>query len=396
MRRSSHSRGLRGRSLAAMATCAAVATVTVSVATAAVPARKATKATSGLATAAKKVQALYHGGLFKSPPKTGPKPQKGKSVWEINVGLNTPSTDVWSHAIVAAGNAMGWHVKVFDGQDSPQKWLEGIQEAIAAKADGIVLVAIDCGTVKAGLQQARAAHVKVVDFEGADCSQVKKGAPSLFSGTVRYAVGRSLLQWGKAIGAAQADWIAVKTKGKGQIIDISESDLTETVWQNEGFLAEIRKICPGCKIVRTVGMTLADLGGTAMRQKISQALLQNPAANAIVAPYDDVFTVAEGDAAIVESGRKSKLNVVAATGLTAGVTAIKKNLGLDATIAYPFEWEAWAAMDTLNRVFHGERAANSGLGLAIVDRGHNDVVSATGYAPPVNFKAAYLKAWGVR
>jgi ribose transport system substrate-binding protein len=62
----------------------------------------------------------------------------------------------------------------------------------------------------------------------------------------------------------------------------------------------------------------------------------------------------------------------------------------------PYGWFAWAAADTLNRVFAGGSPAsfpNEGTGWQYVDKDTN-LPSGETYEPPVDYKAAYEKIWG--
>lgn len=355
----------------------------------------ASSSEAGLAEAEKSLQTVYEGAGFKEPPSTSPKPAAGKSVWVIDTGLASPSSAIWGEAAKEAGEELGWKVKLFDGEFNPAKWLEGVQEAVAAHASGIVLIAVECGPIKAGLEQAHAAGVKVVAIQTADCNEAEPNAKPLFDATVKYEPGDgSLKALVEAIDFAQADWITVNTEAKAKIIIFESNQLLVLKWQDEAFAERIAEVCPECEVVDSIEFTVADLTGPKLRQELEQALLQNPEANAVVAPFDDIIVSSGGDAAIRASGRSEEIAVVGATGLGPSFKEIESGEGLDATVTVPFVWEGWAAMDTLNRVFAGEPAANSGISIGLVDKEHPPTNSSE-YVPPVDFKAAYRKAWGV-
>ena len=58
------------------------------------------------------------------------------------------------------------------------------------------------------------------------------------------------------------------------------------------------------------------------------------------------------------------------------------------------EWTGWAAIDTMNSIFDGQKPAVSGIGWTIADTTHH-LPKARSFNPPVDFKAEYKKAWGV-
>jgi ribose transport system substrate-binding protein len=62
-----------------------------------------------------------------------------------------------------------------------------VRSAIAAKADGIILVSIDCAAVKSPLQAARRAGIKIFGFYGIDCDDELGGTGrKQFDGQVDY------------------------------------------------------------------------------------------------------------------------------------------------------------------------------------------------------------------
>jgi ribose transport system substrate-binding protein len=77
------------------------------------------------------------------------------------------------------------------------------------------------------------------------------------------------------------------------------------------------------------------------------------------------------------------------------VDLVRAHGGQDGGFMAPYDWEGWAAVDTMNRVFHGQRAVPNGIGLALWDRDHNMPPSGGRVTPPVDHRSGYLKAWGV-
>jgi ribose transport system substrate-binding protein len=346
---------------------------------------------SGLAAAQKKLVALYKYEHFTAPPAVSPKAVRGKNVWEVNVGLALPASGLFANATKAAANALGWHLTIYDAKLQPNLLQDGIHQAIAAKADGILLYNVNCIQARSAMVQAKAAHIPIVGAESLDCSDSKPGDSSLFAGKVGYTQG-SFSNWVEAMGRAQADWVIAKTRGQAKVIDFAENDLQTTVILDAAFLQEL-KTCSTCQIARTVVIAATDIGPT-LQQKAQQAILQTPNANALVSPIDDYMTAGIG-AAVVSSGRKGQLNVVAGGGYAANLDLVRHGRGQDAGYISSIPWEGYAASDTLNRIFAGQKqpvVVDSGNGIGIYDRDHN--VPASGAATvPINFAADYQKAW---
>ena len=91
-----------------------------------------------LAEVKQRVEAAYQGNE-RTPPTDGKKPDKGKNVWIISPGMIGESSSIPVNAAKEAGTAVGWKMTVFDGKLDPSSYSAGIRQAIAAKADGIIL-----------------------------------------------------------------------------------------------------------------------------------------------------------------------------------------------------------------------------------------------------------------
>src|SRR5438105_2236528 len=102
------------------------------------------------------------------PPATGPKAVAGKSIFVIPCAMAAEGCAGPAREAMTAAGKIGWHATLIDPQGDPTKQAAAIQQAIAAKADGIVLEAIDAGVIAGPLQQAKAAGIKIVTFASVD------------------------------------------------------------------------------------------------------------------------------------------------------------------------------------------------------------------------------------
>lgn len=73
-----------------------------------------------------------------------------------------------------------------------------------------------------------------------------------------------------------------KTNGKAKVVIDTETDQWTTVLSSKGIRREIAK-CSGCSVVGDATFVGTDLG-PALQQKIQQALVQHPEANATSRP----------------------------------------------------------------------------------------------------------------
>ena len=78
-----------------------------------------------------------------------------------------------------------------------------------------------------------------------------------------------------------------------------------------------------------------------------------------------------------------------------GIDAVRDGTLTAITNARSVEWEGYAAIDTLNRFFNGKPPVPEGVGMALITKDHNLPASGDEYKASINFKAAYMKAWGI-
>jgi ribose transport system substrate-binding protein len=335
--------------------------------------------------AKQRLKDLYAGVTFKSPPASGPKPQAGKNIWLIDFGLAAAEGALVADGTKAAGAELGWKVTVYDGKFEPARFLDGVRQAIAAKADGIFLYAVDCAPVKAALQQAKAAKIKVVGAESLDCGE---GAAGLYDGSVSYSQG-GFLEWAHSAGSAEADWAIAQTNGKANVINLFQNDTASTKAIQDGFVKGLES-CSGCKVAQTVTFGGTELGPK-LQEKVQQAILKNADANVLMVPYDGALT-AGVNAAVMASGRNAELNVVAGGGLGPNMDLVRKDRGQDAGYSTSLAWEGWAGLDAFNRLFNGRQPEPSGIGMQVFDKDHNMPASGP-WTPKIDFAAAYKQAW---
>ncbi len=336
---------------------------------------------------------LAYAGTDRDPPTTAPKPQRGKKVWIISPSQIGESASVATGAAKEAGELLGWKMTLFDAKGDPANFSAGIRQAIAAKADGVILHAIDCAWVKQALVEAQAAKVKTLAYYALDCDDPSVKGEPLYSGSVNF--GSQFGDYAtltRAWGAVKADWVIVQTKGLAKAISFKEDELLVVKYIREGFEQELAK-CKTCEVVKTVDFTIPDFGAK-LQQKAQGALLQHPEANAIHVPYDTPMLLGIGSA-VLESGRNDQLSVIAGEGFPSNVQLIRDNRGQDAANAFPAPWTGYAAVDSLNSVFHDQKPQDSGIGYRLIDRDHNLPAPGKGYEASKDFRSAYKKAWGV-
>lgn len=337
----------------------------------------------------KQLEQAYE-GTYELPTGGPVNPPKGKNIWVVSVGQSVEATQIDTAAMREASGALGWTVHVFDGEFEPSRYLTGVEQAIAAKADGIILLVVDCKLVKSGVEQAVAAGIPVVGAQAQDCK------PGLFTYNLEFAGNADYREWlADDFGGIQAKWLVGKTNGQAKTIVTEETDADAAIVTYEG-IVDVYDECPGCEIVDTVTFVGTEFGPP-LQEKIEQSLIQHPEANSFIAAYDAVMTGGGGAAALRGSGRLNEILAMGGEGSAPAIDLIYQESGLDACSGLSLDWEGYGSIMGLARIFAGQDPyrGNSGLGAQACDREHNLPAKGETYQPPFDFRTAYRKLWGL-
>lgn len=316
---------------------------------------------------------------------------KGKSIVVISAGQSTASSQVPSDGAVEAAKAIGWKVTLYDAKLNPSNYSPLIRQAIAAHADGIVLDSIDCQAATAALKEAKAAHIALVPITAFDCTDPAAGnqATGVYSAVTNFGpAGKDVDAFTESYGADQANYIIAQSHDKAKIIVLQDPEFTVLHYTFQGFSNTI-KSSDGSQIVDTVTFTVADLINGQLVSKVQAALLQHPDATWIKSPY----TTATQLGIVPGLGANtSHVRVMGGEGYPAELDLIRAGK-VTAVNIISDTWLGWSAIDTMNSYFLGKPPADSGIGWTMTDAQHNLPASGS-FNPPIDYKAAYEKAWG--
>jgi ribose transport system substrate-binding protein len=329
-----------------------------------------------------------YSGQYTEAPSAGPKAQKGKNVWVLSCGQAAEGCSYISETIVEAGKELGWNVTLSDGKfNADNAYTTAIRQAVAAGADGIVVDGVDCDLIKQPLAEAVDAGVSVVGYASYPCADGTN-----FTGTAIFSEELPTEQSrNEAWGRAQAYYTIAKSDGKANVISIKYSGVQIGDAVYSGF-KEVMDQCAECT-VSYVEVVLADLANGNFSSKVDSALLNNPDATVIHAPFDSFITL--GLAAAVQRAGREDMLVLAGGGYPSNIRLIRDDNGQDAGVSGDLAWDAWSAADALNRIFAGEQPVPAGNGYVAVDRDRNLPTSGDVWNVPYDFRAAYRAVWGV-
>ena len=318
-------------------------------------------------------------------PTSAPKPDAGKLVAYMSTDEQNDASREWGTAIAEAGAKIGWKVVIIDGHGTPVGWQQGLNQAIALKADGIVTNA-DAASLKGIIKDANDRGIVVVGIH-ATAFPGPQPDVGLFV---------NIQQDPRDIGRAQADWIIQNSKGKARVVVTSHCEYAIACAKAHSTEARIKE-CPGCTVLEFNSSPIAEVAQrqsplvTAWVQKYGTPLYITSVAD-YTADYQIPALRAGGvdpkDVIIVSAdGNKSAYERIRAGGQYQLVTASE-----------PYKMQGYQAIDELNRAFH--KMPPSGFVqtpyLVTPENIHAEGGDKNTFIPSNNYEQHYLELWGVK
>ncbi len=348
-------------------------------------------AAGGLAEAESIVAAASAAPTFTAPAGVGTydfAALKGKKVAIINLVKAVPILTQWEAEMTSAFEKSGVELTSVDGKFDPNEWGRGIEQAIAAKADLIFLLGVPPNAVAPQIAEAKKAGIPVLASLQGYAGKSLATVPDLTAD-----VGFDYRVPGKLMGA----WFVADSKGKGNALIMSSDDNASSpdVWG--AMEAEIKRLCPDCKVKRE-DSTVPQWSDGTLQQRTKALVQEDPTITHILAVYDGMTLAIEPG--LVEANVADKIRVAGFNGTPAVMANVQKGTAVKMDIGNPNMWFSAGAVDAVFSVLTGKKAIeDAGVPFRIftqenltgVDTSKEDPQNWYGIDP----LGEYRKAWGL-
>ncbi|MGE0170398.1 sugar ABC transporter substrate-binding protein [Nocardioides sp.] len=318
------------------------------------------------------------------PPTTGPKGVSGKSLFVITCPMVAEGCKRMGEATKQAAGDLGWDVTMIDGKGDPSVGSSAVEQAIAAGADGLALVAVDAVTIQGALQNAKDKGLAAVC---AFCGN-SDGETGLYDAIVPSV--KSFEDDGYALGQA----LYTLTDGHVHQLMLTDPEFVDVVGRQDGnrrFIKECQQAGGDCKIVAEQQFLVSELG-TNVPTKVAAAARQNPDFNILWAPYDDalVFALQGLQQAGLADGKRWGAGF---DSNTPSLDRIREDTDQKASVGLPGVWVGYAMVDNLNRLFAGEQPVDQNVHTKVLVK---ENAPATGpWDGDIDVRPLYHELWGV-
>ena len=318
-------------------------------------------------------------------PTSSPKPEPGKHIAYLSTDEQNDASREWGQAVKAAGEKAGWEVTIIDGRGSPKTWIEGYEQAIALKVDGIVTTA-DIASLQGPVKEGAKQGIVLVGIHGW----------ALPGPNPELGVFDNIQQDPREIGKAQADWIIAHSNGTARVVVTTHCEYQIACTKAKATQAELER-CPGCKVLEFSNSPISEVAQrqpqlvTSWVQRFGTPLyitsVADYTADYQVPPLRDGGVSPKDVILVSADGNKSAFERIRAGDQYQLVTA-----------AEPYALEGYQAIDELNRAFHKMPPSGWVQKVHLVTPENIDAEGGDKdtYTPGPDLQLHYLELWGVK
>lgn len=310
----------------------------------------------------------------------------GKKVFIIPSNSAIPVAESVSTQIGSLVEEHGGEWTVFTSKGTPTDWTAGIDQAISAGADVIVMVqGVVPDLIIPALQNAKNAGIPVVVTEWPEVSEQTR--PLLAATTNSDYLGAAALM---------ANWVVGDSNGEANILVLASPEIPPSAAMVNVFTTRIEEICEECVVAVT------EVPAPQWAQKIPgevQSKLQaSPDTKYIVPLFDGMAMFAASGAAT--AGHSSDVRIASYNGTPAVLKQIQDGTPVAMIVGASEEWMGYVGFDQVARVVTGAEPlsiAQTTVPLRVfvkdnVDEAGTPPTPSTGYGDA--YITAFRELWG--
>ncbi len=319
-------------------------------------------------------------------PASGPKAVAARTIVFVAADLKNGGILGVSQGVEEAGKAIGWTVRVIDGQGTVSGRTAALNQALALKPAGIVVGGFDTTEQKVAFEGAAKSGVPLVGWHSGE-----KPGPNVSAGLFA-----NVTTVTDDVADVAASWAVVDSGGKAGVVIFTDSQYAIAVYKARAMEAVIKR-CGGCTVLSFEDSPISESSTrmpqltTSLLQRFGDKWTHSLAINDLYFDFMGSSLTAAG-----KKGDGGPKAVSAGDGSEAAYQRIRSKRYQAGTVPEPLNMQGWQIVDELNRA--ASKAAWSGY----VPKVH--LVTATNVAkdggpknlfdPDNGYRSEYRKIWG--
>ncbi len=280
-------------------------------------------------------------------PTTGPAAVSGKRIVYVAQTMTNPGVAGAAKGVREAAKAIGWNVRVIDGQGTPAGIQAAFSQALTLRPSGIVIGGFDPRLTSQQVAKARAEHLPLIGWHAVDTPGPSKD-PELFSNITTKV---------QDVAKISADWVIAHSRGHAGVVVFTDASIPFARHKSE----LIKKGLAACSGVRLLAEENIPISDTSSRtpQEVSSLLSRFRDGWTHSVAINDVYFADAAPAlrAARKKGGAAPFNIGAGDGDPSAFQRINSRQFQAATVPEPFSQQGWQILDEFNRAFSGEPAS---------------------------------------
>lgn len=277
-------------------------------------------------------------------PTTGPKAVAGKTLVFVAADMKNGGILGVSKGVEEAGKAIGWTVRVIDGQGSVSGRTAAMNQALALKPGGIVVGGFDTTEQKVAFETAAKSGIPLVGWHSGE-KPGPNAAAGLFANVTTTA---------DDVSEAAALWAVADSGGKAGVIIFTDSQYAIAVYKAKAMEAVIRQ-CSGCTVLSYEDSPISE-SSTRMPQLTTSLLQRHGDKWTHSLAINDLYFDFMGPSlqAAGKKGDGTPKAVSAGDGSEAAYQRIRARRYQAGTVPEPLNMQGWQIVDEVNRALAGQ------------------------------------------
>lgn len=335
-----------------------------------------------LATAKAKVAAATSAKTKWDGPITGPKAAAEKTIVYVASDMRNGGVLGVSKGAEEAAKAIGWKIRVLDGQGTVQGRTAAFNQAIALKPAGILLGGFDAKEQAAGVKTATGSKIPVVGWHAAKEAGAVDGM--FFNVTTN----------AQDVAEIAALHAVATSDGKAGVVVFTDSAYAVAIAKSNA-MAEVIKKCTGCTLLGVEDTPLADTSNR-MPQLTTSLIQRHGAKWTHSLGINDLYFDFMGPTLQSAGGAAKDLkNLSGGDGSESAYQRIRTGRFQAGTVPEPLNLHGWQMVDEINRALAGEKASgySTPVHLVTADNIKGDGGPKNSFDPDNGYRDAYKKIW---
>jgi ribose transport system substrate-binding protein len=317
-------------------------------------------------------------------PKAGPRAATGKLIVFVAADISNGGIAGVAQGVQQATAAIGWKLRILDGQASVAGRRRAMQEALALKPDGIILGGFDATEQTPAVRKAAALHIPVVGWHAG-----AKPGPDRAAGLFTNVSTDPL-----AVARLASDYVIAHSGGRADAVIFYDSQFQIAVEKAQAMKTALER-CRQCAVLRMVDVPIAQ--APERMPALLALLLRRFGARLtyLLAINGNYFaTSAAALFSLGKSGADPPFAVAAGDGDASEFERIRSLDYQAASVAEPLYLQGWQLVDELNRALNHDGPSGYVAPPRLITRA--DVPSGGVFDPNAPYREDYRRIWGAQ